>query len=253
MERNVGIREDPSLLLKDCRTVISLAYPYSSQKPSTADGLTVSRYSEPDHEDYHYRLKRLCKEITDLIQDIHGGGGTRICVDSAPILERSIAYSSGIGFFGKNNTLIIPDFGSYFFLAEILTTAPLKIPEAETMESRCGSCRLCIDSCPTRALERPFCINAAECLSYRTIELRDPVNEADGRKMGDCFFGCDKCQEVCPFNGEEEFKKTSLPPAEEFLRMEEENFEERFGRTSLARAGLEKIKTNIRAILVGNS
>lgn len=248
LERNLELREDPSKLLEGCRTIISLAYPYPSRKPETPDGFTVSRYSQPNQDDYHYRLKRSCRVLEDMIKETYPGSHSRICVDSAPILEKSFASSSGMGFMGKNNMLIIPGYGSYFYLAEILTTAPLEFLSAEPIENQCGSCTLCIDSCPTGALEKPFYLDASRCLSYLTIEHKGAINGENGKKMGDCFFGCDRCQEVCLFNGGEISRQTFLPTTDDFLRMNDEDFKKRFGKTAFARAGLEKLKTNIQAV-----
>ena len=248
-ERNVEIREDPASLLKGCKAVISLAYPYPSQKPGTPEGFTVSRYSQPTKEDYHFRLRGLSGELVDLIGEIYPGSHSRICVDSAPILEKSFAFSSGMGFIGKNNMLIIPGHGSYFYLAEILTTAQLEFLFPEPMENQCGACTVCIDSCPTGALEKPFYLDASVCLSYVTIEQKGKTKADMGRKMGDCFFGCDRCQEICPFNEGEASMQIHLPAADQFLKMNDKEFVEGFGRTAFARAGLEKLKSNIRAIM----
>lgn len=248
LERHMEVRRDPERLLKGCRTVISLAYPYPSERPATPDGFTVSRYAHPREEDYHQRLKGLCKGIANLVEGRDPGSRTRICVDSAPLLERSIAWKAGIGFFGKNSMLILPDYGSYFYLAEILCTALLAFEPAGSLESRCGTCTRCLEACPTGALERPFCLDATKCLSYLTIEYRGAVTREMGRRMGDCFFGCDRCQEACPFNKGKEGTEISLPTTDEFVRMEEAMFRERFGKTALARQGLEKIHSNIRAI-----
>lgn len=247
LERNMEVRRNPERLLRGCRTIISMAYPYPSQKPSTADGFTVSRYAHPREEDYHQRLKRVCREIAALVEMRYRGSRTRICVDSVPFLERSIAWKAGIGFFGKNNMLILPDYGSYFYLAEILCTAHLEFEPAVFPESQCGSCTLCLDACPTGALEGPFSFDAAGCLSYLTIEYGGAVNAEIGKRMGDCFFGCDRCQEACPFNKGEQRVDVSLPSTDAFLKMDEGEFRRRFGKTALARRGLEKIQSNIRA------
>ena len=183
-----------------------------------------------------------------MIEKEYPGSKTRICVDSAPILERSFACSAGIGFIGKNNMLIIPDYGSFFFLAEILTTASIDFPPAEPMKNRCGSCTLCVDACPTGALEKAFSLDASKCLSYLTIETKGEVPREVGQKMGDCFFGCDQCQEACPFNEGKSSTEISLLGTDEILLMKEADFKEKFGRTAIARAGLEKLKSNIRAI-----
>jgi epoxyqueuosine reductase len=248
LERNVEIRENPTILLKGCKAVISLAYPYPSQKPGTQEGFTVSRYSQPKMEDYHARLKGLCGDLVDVIGEIYPESHSRICVDSAPILEKSFASSSGIGFIGKNNMLIIPGHGSYLYLAEILTTANLGFSSSEPMENQCGSCIRCIDSCPTGALEKPFYLDTSKCLSYLTIEDKERTRRDVGRKMGDCFFGCDRCQEVCPFNEDEASMQIQLPPVDAFIQMNDKEFGERFGHTAFARAGLEKLKSNIQAI-----
>jgi epoxyqueuosine reductase len=253
LERNLHLREDPSLLLEGCRTIISLAYPYSSRKPYTTDGLSASRFSRPDQTDYHHVLKKHCSGIVNAMKEYDRNCGARICVDSAPVLERSIAYTSGIGFIGKNNMLIIPGTGSYFFLAEIFTSLPFDIPKAQLIDNQCGSCTSCLDACPNGALEKPFSINASKCLSYLTVEYKGNVGQREGKKMGDCFFGCDRCQEACPFNGQENSREIALPSSEEIINMQDEDFIRRFGRTSFKRAGLEKIKGNIAAIKEGNT
>jgi epoxyqueuosine reductase len=248
LERNLDVRKDPSRLLEGCGTIISLAYPYPPQRPATPDGFTVSRYSQPTSEDYHYRLRILSRKLIRVIQDMYPKSRSRVCVDSAPILEKSFACASGIGFIGKNNMLIMPGRGSYFYLAEILTTASLEFPSVMATENHCGACTLCIDSCPTGALENPFDLNASRCLSYLTIEYRGPVKSTYGKKMGRCFFGCDRCQEICPYNKEDTSSLISLPSTDEFLRMGEKDFKERFGKTAFGRAGLGKLKTNIQAV-----
>jgi len=248
LERNVLTREDPTSLLKGCKTIVSLAYPYPSQKPGTPEGFTASRYSQPEKEDYHFRLEGLCGRLVDMVECVYPGSHSRICVDSAPILEKSFASSSGMGFIGKNNMLIIPGHGSYFYLAEILTTAHLEFLSTEPMENQCGACTLCIDSCPTGALEKPFTLDASKCLSYLTIEHKGRTKRDMGTKMGSCFFGCDRCQEVCPFNEDEASMQIQLPPTDAFLQMNDKEFRERFGHTAFARAGLEKLKSNIQAI-----
>lgn len=248
LKRHQALRGNPARLLDGCQTVISLAYPYTCRKPCTPDGFTTARYAEPDKTDYHDRLRPLAQELALSIVSWCPGSKTRVCVDSAPILERSFACASGMGFIGKNNMLIMPEYGSYVFLVEILTTAFLSPSDNEPMENHCGSCSRCVDACPTGALDGPFSIDASRCLSYLTIEHRGEVGNETGRKMGDCFFGCDACQEACPFNEEELSRDLCLPSTADILRMERKDFEEKFGKTAFARAGLEKLKGNIRAV-----
>ena len=247
MERSIDLRRNPSNLLQDCRTIITLAYPYSLRKPCTPEGLSMARYTEPGKQDYHDRLRKKAGAIAETVKQQYPGSRTRVCVDSAPILERSFAYQSGIGFIGKNTQFIILGHGSYLFLEEILTTAPLPFSGPALMESGCGSCTRCLDACPTGALEAPYRLNAAKCLSYLTIEEKDAVDAETGKKMGKSFFGCDVCQEVCPLN-KGPAEEVCLPSIDQILSMDEATFQAAFGKTALARAGLGKIKGNIEAM-----
>ncbi len=248
LKRNIDIRRDPPRLLEGLKTIISIAYPYPLSKPSTPDGYTTSRYSTPQEQDYHLRLRRLGKQLCAFITEIFPESKSRVCVDSAPILERSFAVMSGIGFIGKNNMLIVPGYGSYCFLVEILTTAQFPIPSFEVPENRCGSCTKCIDMCPTGALKAPFYIDVSKCLSYLTIESKDNIDKEAAGKMGNTFFGCDVCQEVCPFN-KSDLPIVSLPTTDAILSMTEIDFKKIFGKTAFERAGLEKLKRNIKALL----
>lgn len=253
LERNMDVRRDPSRLLKGCATIISLAYPYPWTRPSTPDGFTVSRYACPEAPDYHHRLKGLCGKLALAVKEAYPGSRTRICVDTAPILERSIAWKAGLGFVGKNTMLILPGYGSYFYLAEILCTAALPREPVRPEENRCGTCTLCVEACPTGALEAPFSLDAGRCLSYLTVEYGGAVSAAAGKRMENCFFGCDRCQEACPFNEGKTGTAISLPDIDAFLSMDEDRFLERFGKTALSRRGLQKIQTNIRAMKKGRS
>lgn len=248
LKRNTGLRKDPRRLLDGLQTIVSLAYPYPATKPSTPDGYNASRYSTPEQEDYHLRLRRLGKELCTFIKEIFPESNSRVCVDSAPILERSFAVTSGIGFFGKNSMLIVPGYGSYCFLIEILTTAQFSIPSVREIESRCGSCTRCIDTCPTGALKAPFCIDVSQCLSYLTIEAKHDIDTKMAKKMGNTFFGCDVCQEVCPFNAKD-FPIVSLPSRDSILSMTERDFKRTFGKTAFERAGLKKLQSNIKVLL----
>jgi epoxyqueuosine reductase len=248
LKRNVDLRKDPRRLLDGLQTIISLAYPYPASKPSTPDGYAASRYTTPQQEDYHLRLRWLTKQLCTSIAEAFPGSRSRVCVDSAPIMERSFAVSSGIGFLGKNTMLIVPGHGSYCFLVEILTTAPFQISPVAEMESRCGTCNKCIEACPTGALKAPFHIDVSRCLSYLTVEAKYDINMKMGEKMGNTFFGCDVCQEVCPFNKAED-PTIALPSTDRIVQMNEGDFKRAFRKTAFERAGLNKLKSNIRALL----
>jgi epoxyqueuosine reductase len=251
LARYLDLREDPCRMLKNCLTVISLAYPYPEIKPQTKDGFSVARYADPAKEDYHTRLRSLCKELIFFIEETYPGSRSRVCVDSAPVMERSLAVAAGIGCVGKNNLLIVPGYGSYFYLAEIFTTAPIPFGPVEPVADPCGHCTLCLDACPTGALESPFVLNASKCLSYLTVEHKGTPDNDLSDSMGKCFFGCDRCQEVCPHNVGTGRSELVLPSTGEFLDMEAERFRELFGKTAFARTGIEKLKSNIRAARKG--
>jgi epoxyqueuosine reductase len=247
LERNLDVRANPSKLLEGCQTIISLAYPYPNARHETEDGYWVARYADPSREDYHFRLKKLGKGLIRLIQKAYPGSRARVCVDSSPILEKSLAWQSGLGFIGKNTLLIVPGYGSYVFLVEILTTALLQYPIVEPLLSQCGACTSCLEACTTGALENPYHLDASKCLAYMTIEYKGKISPALGPEMRKCFLGCDGCQEACPYNKEALTARITMPSTDEILQMEEEQFNRRFGKTSLARPGMEKIKSNLRA------
>jgi epoxyqueuosine reductase len=251
LKRHTDIRRDPARLLEGTQTIITLAYPYPAAKPSTPDGYTAARYTAPEKDDYHLRLKKLGKDLCACIRELFPGSRTRVCVDTAPILERSIAAASGIGFIGKNNMLIIPGYGSYCYLVEILTTARFPIPAHKEHENECGACTRCIDQCPSGALKAPFHLDVTRCLSYLTIESKGDIDTESAGNMGNSFFGCDVCQEVCPFN-RETGRGIILPSTREILAMSESEFKKTFGRSAFQRAGLKKLKGNIRALLDQN-
>jgi epoxyqueuosine reductase len=248
LERNLDVRKDPSKILPNCCTVISLAFPYPSSKRTAKDGFFVARYADPSREDYHARLRSLGRELISFIGEAYPGSKSRVCVDSAPVMERSLAVAAGLGFIGKNNLLILPGHGSYVYLAEILTTAAIAFDPPKLLADQCGPCTRCLDACPAGALEGPFVLDAARCLSYLTVEHRGALEEDVSKKMGRCFLGCDRCQEACPFNTGDERSEVVLPSTDDFLNMDEVEFQARFGNTAFARPGLEKLKRNIHAV-----
>jgi len=210
MARSAAKRSDPRAVLEGARTVIALAAHYgtggdedrSCRSGAEAEALAregrgeISRYARGT--DYHRvlegRLAALCRDLAAR----HPGGRFRWYVDTGPVLERSWAEAAGIGWIGKNACAIDPARGSYFFISVVLTT--LEVPPDPPSASHCGSCRLCIDACPTGAIAAPHRIDAGRCISYLTIERRGPIPEELRSRIGGLVFGCDICQEVCPFN-----------------------------------------------------
>ncbi|MCX7808330.1 MAG: tRNA epoxyqueuosine(34) reductase QueG [Deltaproteobacteria bacterium] len=197
MERNVEIRLAPDhpCFLPQARTVIAFAAPLPrSPSPGPLAPLRIARYAKS--RDYHKLLKKRLQPIVEMLEK--AGHMARPTVDSAPILERAWAQRAGIGFIGKNTMLIIPGVGSHVLLSTIVTTAEL--PPDEPMGERCGSCTRCLDACPTKAFPAPRVLDARRCISYLTIEHKGNVDPSLRTLMGDWLFGCDICQDVCPFN-----------------------------------------------------
>lgn len=197
MENHFDKRLDPRLLVEGSKSVISLSYNYfPKEKISILENYKISKYAYA--EDYHEVIKEILREMVAELQEEIGEFGFRVFVDSAPVLERSWARKSGIGWVGKNANLITRQSGSFYFLAEIICDLEL-IPDHETTD-HCGTCRKCIDACPTDAIVSEKIIDGSRCISYATIELKNEIPDHFKDKMEDWMFGCDICQDVCPWN-----------------------------------------------------
>jgi epoxyqueuosine reductase len=210
LNRNVEVRLDPRKLVEGAKTVIVLAAGYYSNLPVPAPGTPrISRYALG--EDYHKVLKSSGRQLLEWIRRETGPVNGRIFTDSAPVFEREWAVQAGIGWIGKNGCLILPGKGSWFFLAELIID--LEIPcETEEVTGRCGTCTRCIEACPTRALNGDGSIDPRKCISYLTIEQQDEIPEEFIGQWKDWIFGCDICQDVCPWN-----KKAEVTPITRFL------------------------------------
>lgn len=196
MKRNQEMRLDPRLLEPGCKTVISLAYNYFPAEKQTEDGLKIGKYAWG--EDYHYVVKDKCKELLNYIQWLNPLAEGRCFVDSAPIMERQWAQLAGIGWIGKNSLILRKGNGSFFFLAEILVNIELKSDKPVT--DHCGTCTACMDACPTQAIVQEGVIDSNKCISYLTIEKKSPLTSQEQEWRKDWLFGCDICQDVCPWN-----------------------------------------------------
>lgn len=206
MENHREIRLNPAGLVEGAKTVISVALNYYPEKKLPPDAPHIAYYAYG--KDYHIVIKEMLNELwTALFRDLARDAGTgqadtvnaRFFTDSAPILERYWAWKAGLGWIGKNTNLIIPGKGSFFFLGEIVTT--LKADQYDTpQKNRCGNCTRCLDACPTGALEGSRHLNARKCLSYLTIENRGEIPPEQAAPLGNRLYGCDTCQEACPWN-----------------------------------------------------
>jgi len=195
LENNLEKRLNPSELFPGAKTIISLISWYHSD--DYQDGCGISRYAVS--RDYHKVLKKQGQALIDFIREEFGDIQARIFVDSAPVMEREWAKNSGLGWIGKNGCLIQPEKGSWFFLGEIIMDLEI-LSDDPQLESHCGSCTKCIQACPTNALLGDGLLDARKCISYLTIELKGEINEEFKGKWKNWIFGCDICQEVCPWN-----------------------------------------------------
>ena len=197
MENHFDKRLNPTLLVDGAKSVISLSYNYFPKvKIDEINNFKISKYAYG--EDYHEVIKDILKEMVAELQEEIGEFGFRVFVDSAPVLEKAWARKSGLGWVGKNANLITKKHGSFYFLAEIICDLDLEYDLAVT--DHCGSCRACIDACPTQAIVSDRIVDGSKCISYATIELKNEIPDYFNGKMDDWIFGCDVCQDVCPWN-----------------------------------------------------
>lgn len=198
--RELRRRVDVDGILEGARSVVCVAQRYQrSADDEAADpdfAKMVARYARG--RDYHNGLRKKLRSLARLLRTLEEGAAARPLTDDAPILERAWAARAGLGFVGKNGMLIVPGDGSFVLLGEVVTTVELDV--GAPMAERCGSCRACLDACPTGAFPAPFVLDARRCVSYLTIELRSPIDDSLRRGVGEHLFGCDDCQTVCPFN-----------------------------------------------------
>lgn len=197
MENHFDKRLDPRLLVDGAQSVISLLFNYYPKPIDSADSYKVSKYAYG--EDYHYVVKDKLKALLNFINEKIGEVGGRAFVDSAPVLERAWAKRSGLGWIGKNANLITKKQGSFYFISELIIDLPLEYDSA-TATDHCGNCTACIDACPTNAIKAPFKIDSNSCISYLTIELKGAMPSNLTESFDDWIFGCDVCQDVCPWN-----------------------------------------------------
>ncbi len=253
MENHFDKRLDPRLLVEGANTVISLVlnyFPTETQRDEEAPKISKYAYGE----DYHFVIKDKLKELIRFIQEEIGEVNGRAFVDSAPVMDKVWAKKSGLGWIGKNSNLINTKEGSFFFIAELITD--LQIEPDGPIKDYCGTCTRCIDACPTEAIVKPYVVDGSKCISYLTIELKDEIipKEFSG-KMDNWMFGCDVCQDVCPWN---RFSKVTneqrFQPAFSLLdltksdweNLEEETFQNLFKNSAVKRTKFNGLRRNIK-------
>jgi epoxyqueuosine reductase len=252
LERGRDKRVDPRRILSGARSMVACALGYF-QGPAEGGPPGVARYAWG--EDYHAVIEPRLRTLADTLVELVPGTVARAYVDTGPLLERDLAARAGLGWVGKNTMLLHPDLGSFFFIGVVLTTAELE-PDAP-LPDRCGSCTRCLDACPTGAFVDPYVLDARRCIAYLTIEHRGPI-PADLRPgIGRWTFGCDVCQDVCPWNrrapvtGETAFGPRRHPPLAELLALGEAAYLEGFRGSPVKRARREGLARNA-AIALGN-
>ena len=245
-------RVDPRQLVDGAKSVICLLYNYYTDKePADKEAPKISKYAYG--KDYHYVIKQKLKDLLAFIQEQAGQINGRCFVDSAPVMERDWAKRAGIGWTGKNTLLIHPKAGSYFFLAEIILD--LELAYDQPMKDYCGTCTRCIEACPTAAISpEGYWVDGSKCISYFTIELKEAIPEIHRGEFENWMFGCDICQEVCPWN---RFSKPHEEPAfephpqllemrkQDWEEITEEVFREIFRKSAVKRAKYAGLKRNI--------
>lgn len=251
MENHFDKRLDPTKLVPGAKSVISFTLNYFPKKQQVADAPKLSKYAYG--EDYHFVIKDKLKDMLSFIHDEIGEVDGRAFVDSAPVLDRVWAARSGLGWIGKHSLLLTKKEGSFFFIGELILDLDLE-PDGPTTD-HCGSCTACIDACPTDAIIQPQVVDGSKCISYLTIELKEAIPASFKTQMDDWAFGCDVCQDVCPWNRfskpttEERFKpKEGLLEMnrEEWMDITEEVFKELFKRSAVKRTKLEGLKRNLK-------
>ena len=196
MENHFDKRLNPTLLVDDAKSVISLLLNYYPSELQNQDSYKISKYAYG--QDYHHVIKEKLKELLYFIQTEIGEVSGRAFVDSAPVLDKAWAAKSGLGWIGKNSNLITQKGGSFYFIAELIIDLELDYDTPTT--DHCGSCTACLDACPTEAIVAPYVVDGSKCISYFTIELKDNLPQEMKGKFDDWMFGCDVCQDVCPWN-----------------------------------------------------
>ncbi len=257
LHRQASRRKDPRLIIPEAKSVVVILDNYYNGDPDPGPAPRLARYARG--EDYHRVTRARLEPLAEFLRS-RGATIAHTFADSGPVPERALAFRAGLGWIGKNTMLIRPGAGSFFFIGTIFTDLLLD-PDVSVTTDHCGSCTRCLDACPTDALIEPRLLAATRCISYLTIEQKGPIPEPLAERLEGWIFGCDICNEVCPWNlrfaeatSAEQYRSRDAlagASADMFERMDEEEFNRRFGDTPLERAGLQGMRRNFRAALAG--
>lgn len=250
MENYFDKRLDPTKLVEGSKSVISLLLNYYPSEFQNTESYKISKYAYG--EDYHFVIKEKLKDLLQFIQEEIGQVSGRAFVDSAPVLDKAWAAKSGLGWIGKNSNLITQKVGSFYFIAELIVDLELEYDNPVT--DHCGTCTACIDACPTDAIVAPYVVDGSKCISYFTIELKDNIPQEVKGKFNDWMFGCDICQDVCPWN---RFSKPHQEPLfnankellsfskKDWEEITQETFQKVFKNSAVKRTKLDGFVRNI--------
>lgn len=250
MANHFDKRLDPTILVPGAKSVVSMLLNYYPEQKQKGDSYKISKYAYG--KDYHHVIKDKLKALLSYIQEEIGEVDGRAFVDSAPVLDKAWAAKSGLGWIGKNSNLLTKQVGSFYFIAELIIDLELEYDTPVT--DHCGSCTACIDACPTQAIVDPYVVDGSKCISYFTIELKDAIPDYAKNKMDDWMFGCDVCQDVCPWN---RFSKPHTEPLfdphpellsnskKEWQELTQEVFSEIFKKSAVKRTKYSGLMRNI--------
>jgi epoxyqueuosine reductase len=250
MENYFDKRLDPRLLVDGAKSVVSLLLNYYPEKEQNPDAPQISKYAYGS--DYHLVIKEKCKELVEVLKEEIGAINGRCFVDSAPVMDKAWAQKSGLGWIGKNSNLINKNSGSFFFIAELIID--IELDYDGPVKDHCGTCTRCIDACPTDAIVAPYIVDGSKCISYFTIELKENIPADYKNKLDNWAFGCDVCQDVCPWN---RFSKAHSEPlftnknnlldwdARQWQEITQEVFSKVFKNSAVKRTGFKGLKRNI--------
>jgi epoxyqueuosine reductase len=257
MAREPEKRADPRLIFPEAKSIIVVAMNYFTPHEHETDPLKgkISRYAWGD--DYHDVLKEKLRHLLEWIKNEMPEANGKICVDTAPVMDKAWAVRAGLGWIGKHSNLITKDYGSWVFIGEILLSLELDY-DNEVIEDHCGTCTACLDACPTNAIVEPYVVDSRKCISYATIELRsEELPHEIAENLDGWLYGCDICQDVCPWNrfekptDESRFEprgmETSLP-LDSVENMTHEIYVERFGKSAMKRTKLAGMKRNAKSL-----
>jgi epoxyqueuosine reductase len=253
MQNHFDKRLDPRLLVEGAKSVISLLFNYYPEKEQTTEAPKISKYAYGN--DYHEVIKKKLHEFSFRIREKLGDLNIKVCVDSAPVMDKAWAKKSGLGWMGKNSNLISKGNGSFFFIAELIIDIELNYDHP--IKDYCGRCTRCLDACPTGAIVEPYVVDGSKCISYFTIELKNEIDQSMKGKFDNWMFGCDVCQDVCPWNrfsspnNETEFKPLQQildMSYEDWQNLEEEAFKKIFHLSPLKRSKYKGIMRNLKFI-----